>query len=145
MMDVNKAKWIRVQIIALTWLIMSEVMSEDEELEELLRIAGTVWMTVGGSIGILCADTRSIRAPRCDNATSRTTQWYEKSRAKKRSRRWFKKHCRCTPETFDFIVSETEILQTPQSRVQTESSRCRNTQLSQYGGLRDIGRLFRDV
>lgn len=57
-------------------------------------------------VAVLALDTRCIRAEIADRSSSKTTQWYEKSKPKRgrRSKRWFKKHVRCTPEAFDSIV-----------------------------------------
>ena len=108
-MDVNKQRLIRIQIVALACLLLNEFNDDvDANEQEFRRVVGGALMAVGGGLSILCADMRSIRSEISDRVSSKTTQWYEKSRAKKRSLKWFKKHCRCRPETFDYIVGRIE-------------------------------------
>jgi hypothetical protein len=52
----------------------------------------------------LILDTRAIRDEIEDRSSSKTTQWYEMRR--RRSKNWYKKHVRCNPKSFDYIVAQ---------------------------------------
>lgn len=79
------------------------------ELYHVVSMLGVFALLLLLEVTILALDTRAIRAEKSDQASSRTSQWYEKRNPKRgrrhRSNKWFKKHVRCTPKAFDAIVN----------------------------------------